>query len=298
MPDHSVRSGSQFRHYLEQLGKNTDPHVGFFGPESIYWRVSREPVLLLVGMRALLMQIAHPKVAQGVADHSRYREDPLGRGIRTFTAVYGIVFGSRAEAIEAAMAVHTVHGRVRGKVRDALPTGMDRHYDARDPELQLWVSATLIDSAIGAYELFVGPLSATEKEAYYQQGKVFGQLFGVPRALYPAHWPDFQHWLADMLASETLTVTPTARAIVEGLLSGTQFARLLAPVNYAVAAMLLPASLVDAFGLRRGRAIRAGYSLTVWLGRLLVRFCPRRLCGVPHARRSEKRLRREGLLGC
>ncbi len=121
---------------------------------------------------------------------------------------------------------------------------------------------------------------------------------GAPESLYPSHWPDFQHWLADMLASETLTVTPTARAIVDGLLTGSPFARLLAPVNYAVAAMLLPASLVDAFGMRRGHAVRASYSIIVWLGWLLVRLCPSRLCGVPHARRSEKRLRRADLFGC
>ena len=94
----------QFRRYLQDLGSDIQPGAGFFSPETVFWRVSREPALLLAGMRALLLQIAHPKVAQGVADHSRYREDPLGRGIRTFTAVYSLVFGRREEAIEAAPA--------------------------------------------------------------------------------------------------------------------------------------------------------------------------------------------------
>ena len=110
------RASDRFRQYLENLGRDIEPGSGFFSPDTVFWRVSREPALLLAGMRALLLQIAHPKIAQGVADHSRYREDPLGRGIRTFTAVYSIVFGRRDEAIEAAMRVRFVHDSVHGQV--------------------------------------------------------------------------------------------------------------------------------------------------------------------------------------
>jgi uncharacterized protein (DUF2236 family) len=153
-----------FQQYLEHLGKDITPGSGFFSPDSVLWRVSREPALLLAGMRALLLQIAHPKIAQAVADHSRYREDPLGRSIRTFTAVYSLVFGPRDEAIAAAMRVWAVHNLVRGQVTDPLPPGMTPAYAADDPDLLLWVAATLLDSSVVAYELFVGPLSTAEKE--------------------------------------------------------------------------------------------------------------------------------------
>jgi len=294
---HRAQDTSQFRRYLDELGKGVDPDLGFFGPDTVFWRVSREPALLLVGMRALLMQIAHPKVAQGVADHSRYREAPLDRGIRTFMAVYTIAFGTRPETIEAALAVRAVHDRVHGQVRDPLPAGMDSTYDASDPELQLWVAATLLDSAVVAYELFVEPLSAAEKERHYQEGRMFGQLFGVPASLYPPTWPDFQRWLTAMLASDTLTVTPTARAIYDGLLTGTLFARLLAPINRVMAATLCPPPLAVGFGLHQSPLIRAGYRVVVSLTRLGVRLCPRHLRGVPAARRSERRLKRLGILG-
>ena len=109
-----------FQRCLQQLGSKIEPTSGFCSPKSVLWRVNREPALLLAGMRALLMQIAHPKVAQGVADHSRYREDPLGRGIRTFTAMYSIVFGQRDEAIAAALQVRMIHSRVHGRVADPL----------------------------------------------------------------------------------------------------------------------------------------------------------------------------------
>jgi len=282
-PSHS----DKFRQYLENLGRDIDPLAGFFSPETVFWRISREPALLLAGMRALLMQIAHPKIAQAVVDHSRYREDPLGRGIRTFTAVYCIVFGRRDEAIEAAMRVRTVHDRVHGRVTDLLPPGMDQGYDANDPDLLLWVAATLLDSAIVAYELFIEPMSAAEKEACYQQAKLFGQLFGIPEQRYPGSWQEFQTWWSQMLRSDTLTVTDTARRIYQGLLTGTWLTRLLAPFNYSMAAMLLPERLADSYGMRRTAPVRVVFHAMAWTTRVLVWLLPRRLRGVPAARRRE-----------
>jgi uncharacterized protein (DUF2236 family) len=281
------RGTDRFRQYLENLARDIEPDAGFFSPDTVFWRVSREPALLLAGMRALLLQIAHPKIAQGVADHSRYREDPLGRGIRTFTAVYSLVFGNREEAIAAALRVRAVHHRVHGRVTDRLPPGMDASYDANDPELLLWVAATLLDSAVVAYELFVEPLSRAEKEQHYQQARRFGQLFGIAQQRYPDSWADFQAWWQQMLASDTLTVTDTARGIYRGLLTGTWFTRVLAPFNYALAAMLLPDRLVEGFGMRRSAPVRMTFHAIVWITRLLVRLLPRRLRGVPAARRRE-----------
>jgi uncharacterized protein (DUF2236 family) len=285
LPDDS--DCAAFRQYLDNLGKDIEPGSGFFPPDSILWRVSREPALLLAGMRALLLQIAHPKIAQGVADHSRYREDPLGRGIRTFTAVYGLVFGRRDEAIEAAMRVRAVHNRVHGLVADPLPPGMDPAYAANDPDLLLWVAATLLDSSVVAYELFVGPLSTVDKEQLYQQSKRFGELFGIPQQRYPQSWADFQAWWQQMLRSDSLTVTDTARDIYRGLLTGTWFTRVLAPLNYSMAVMLLPGRLAEQFGMRRTAPARATFSVIVGTTRALVRLLPRRRRGVPAARRRE-----------
>jgi uncharacterized protein (DUF2236 family) len=286
-PSPEPGDSDKFRQYLEDLGRDIDPVAGFFSPGTVFWRTSREPALLLAGMRALLLQIAHPKIAQGVADHSRYREDPLGRGIRTFTAVYSLVFGSRDEAIESAMRVRTVHDHVHGRVTDPLPPGMDQWYDANDPDLLLWVAATLLDSAIVAYELFIEPMSAAEKEQCYQQAKLFGQLFGIPEQRYPGSWREFQTWWSQMLHSDTLTVTDTACRIYQGLLRGTWFTRLLAPFNYSMAAMLLPEHLADSYGMRRTVPVRFVFHAMVWTTRVLVRLLPRRLRGVPAARRRE-----------
>ena len=285
MPEPS--NSNAFIAYLEDLRSSIPPDAGFFEPDSMFWHISREPVLLLAGMRALLLQIAHPGIAQGVMDHSRYREDPLGRGIRTFTAVYSIVFGYRDEAINAAKRVRHVHDRVHGEITEPLPPGIAPVYDANDPELQFWVAATLLDSAIVAYELFIAPLDDEEKEQHYQQARCFGQFFGIEPQRYPDSWQQFQAWWQQMLASDMLTVTDTARAICRGLLTGTWLTRLLAPINLALAVMLLPERFLAGYGLKRRLWIRLTFRGIVVITRVLVRLVPERLRGVPAARRRE-----------
>jgi uncharacterized protein (DUF2236 family) len=278
----------EFERYLRELAGGIADGAGFCAPDSVLWRVNREPALLLVGMRALLMQIAHPKVAQGVADHSRYREDPLGRGIRTFTAMYSMLFGARDEALAAARRVRTVHNRVHGRVTDPLPAGMSPDYDANDPELLFWVAATLLDSAILAYERFVAPLDDAEKDRFLREAQAIGALFGIPAARYPDSWLDFKRWMAQQLAGATLTVTPTARAVLGNLLAGTWLTRVLASFNHAIAAMLLPAPLAVRFGLKRRFRDRLLFQAMGFGARVLARLVPWSWRGVPAARRRER----------
>lgn len=287
----NTNTENDFRLYLQRLGEQADPEAGFFGPDSLVWRISREPVLLLFGMRALLLQIAHPSVAQAVADHSNYRTDPLGRGIRTFKAVYAMIFGSRKNAIDAALAVHAVHARVYGTVKDPLPSGLDTQYDANQPEALLWVAATLLDSTVQAYELCIAPLSSADKERFYQESKRFGQLFGVPEALYPGTWQDFHNWMAKIINSAQVTVTPTAKDILQGLLYGTWFTRLLSPINYCVAAMSLPPKLAKEFGLKQTWWIKIFYDLLIIVVKTIMQIIPRKFRAVPIALRREHRLK-------
>src|SRR5690242_4971902 len=125
------------------------------------WRVDRElAVLLGSGSRALLLQVAHPKVAAAVADHSRYRSDPLGRLRDTLNAIYGFAFQDLPTVEGILDHIHCLHTRVRGTTPDG------NHYSALDPHLLLWVYATLIDSSLLAYETFVAPLSRSDRDAY------------------------------------------------------------------------------------------------------------------------------------
>jgi uncharacterized protein (DUF2236 family) len=172
--------------------------------QSVLRRVNREPVLLAGGGRALLMQIAHPKVAAGVAEHSRFREDRLGRLVRTLRPMYAIVFGTPEQARAAAVAVATRHATVIGP-----------GYRANEPELLLWVHATLVDTALTMYTRFVGALSPETIERYYSEATRMGCLLGVPERMMPAGPAEFRRYMGEMVTS--LQVSDEARAIAKAI---------------------------------------------------------------------------------
>src|SRR5437868_15016265 len=145
------------------------------------------------------MQLAHPKVAAGVDEHSDFRSHPVRRLRRTIRMTMAIVFGDRETATAAARAVNQTHSRVRG-------TG----YRALDPDLLRWVHATLVDSALVTYETFVKPHSAREREDFYQESKLLGELLGVPHDQFPATLRDFNEYVRAMIAQVDVTVEPRA----------------------------------------------------------------------------------------
>jgi uncharacterized protein (DUF2236 family) len=166
---------------------------GMFADDSIVRRVNRENVLMLGGGRALLMQLAHPKVAAGVDEHSDFRTRPMYRLRRTIKLTMAIVFGDRETALAAARTVNKVHGHVRGAA-----------YRALDPDLLLWVHATLVDTAMATYETFVRRLSGDEREDFYQQMKVLGEMLRVPHDRFPQSFDDFTRYVDTMLTDGTL----------------------------------------------------------------------------------------------
>ena len=149
--------------------------AGLFGPGTMTWRINREGVLLLGGGRALILQVAHPLVAAGVAEFSDYREDPWGRLYRTLDTTTAIVFGDSQTSAEASARLERVHDRVRGTTGEAggrFPAGTA--YEANDPDLLMWVFATLVDTSILVYDRYVRPLSIDERCSYYEEQKRLG----------------------------------------------------------------------------------------------------------------------------
>ena len=235
------------------------PEYGFFGPDSMSWRISRERVLYLGGARALLMQIAHPHVAQGVDEHSNFRTDAIARGIRTFQTVHQVVFGSVDTALTAVLRTRRVHAGVKGKLPQASgPYAAGSRYHANRGDLLLWVWATLVDSALYTYQLFHEPLDWEEQEAYYQESRLFARLFGVPEKAIPKHLGAFRAYVDDML-TDGLAVGSTSQALAEALLRGPSFFRVMAPTNYLLAAATLPPSLREAYGLPWNRPMRVAF---------------------------------------
>ncbi len=221
------------------------PVDGYFDDDSAIRRVGRESVLMLGGPRALLMQAAHPLVAAGIVDHSRYREDPWRRLARTMAALYTIVFGTRAEADRMGAITRAAHERVHG-VREG------RRYSAADPDLMLWVHSTLVDTGLTLYGLCVRPLEAAAAEEFYAQMQVVAHVFGVPDEVHPRTLADFRRYQREAVESGTVRVGEDARAVAATVLSPPVPLALRLPLATLArqTAGLLPPVLRDQYGLR------------------------------------------------
>jgi uncharacterized protein (DUF2236 family) len=235
---------------------------GYFAPESVIRRVGNSPLVpMLGGGPAVLLQVAHPLVAAGVVYHSDYHEDLWRRLLRTLKALYLITYGSKEEAERAGAAVQAVHARVRGTTREPLgPFPAGTRYDASDPDLMLWVHATLVASSLAAYRRFVAPLTPDERDAYYEEMAIVAGLFGLPRAAIPATLADFHEYVQARLAGPEIRVTDLARDIARVILEARMPAPLrpLVPVHRLATAALLPPRIREEYGLgwSRGHAMR------------------------------------------
>ena len=247
-------------------------------------------ILLLGGGRALLMQLAHPKVAEGVAHHSRFREDPIGRLYQTMNTMWSIIFDEVSEAQSSLQRINQIHRRVQGTVKqgDVIPVGT--HYDARDPDLLLWVHATLVDSAIVTYELFVGPLSVQAKGQYYDETKRLALLFGVPESKTPASLEAFNDYMREMIDADTISVGSAARTVAEEILYPRPLIlKIGSPLSAFITIGLLPPKLRKAYGLTWGNRKERMLQLLAVPIRGLLPFVPAAFRFVPQARAAQKR---------
>jgi uncharacterized protein (DUF2236 family) len=162
----------------------------FFAKNTIIRRINAEPAIVLGAGRALLLQVAHPAVAQGVADHSDFRADPFGRLRGTVEALNGVVFGSEQNAVAIGRRVQAMHEHIVGAT-----------YRANDIDNLVWVHATLCDSALDARRRFVGPIDDNDVDTYYEQMKVVATVFGVPAGALPPAWSDFRAYFDEMITA-------------------------------------------------------------------------------------------------
>jgi uncharacterized protein (DUF2236 family) len=255
-------------------GRPGDP--GLLPPDSVVRRINSETALLFGGPRALLLQIAHPDVAAGVADHSDFRRSPFERLWRTLSTMLDVTFGDSERSTAAAARVGAIHASVRGR------RGPDA-YDARDPELLLWVHATIVDTGLGTYERFVGPLPQAVRERYYREMKLVASAFGVPEEAQPGTFDDFQRYLEGALGR--LRVTDEARCLAEGILFPP-----VPPTLRPIAASLrlatvglLPGRIRRAYALHWTRAHEGAFAALGGSSRTVIPLLPDRLRRWPHA---------------
>ncbi|MBI1252274.1 MAG: DUF2236 domain-containing protein [Alphaproteobacteria bacterium] len=152
--------------------------AAFAGPDSMSWRVFKNPVALAVGgVAAVLLEFADARIRSGVWDHSIFKQDPLGRSQRTGMAAMVGVYGPQDAARRVIQGVTNMHARVSGET----PGG--QAYRALEPELLDWVSSTAGFGFLHAYDQFVAPLSDAQKQRFYQEGWPVARLYGVETLL-------------------------------------------------------------------------------------------------------------------
>jgi uncharacterized protein (DUF2236 family) len=234
--------------------------AGIIGPDTLYWEIASERAIVLGGLSAVLLQVAHPMVGAGVADHSHFRDDPLKRLIGTLHAVLVTTFGDADQAQHMASRIAGVHKPVHGSLDG-------KAYSAFSPDLSLWVYATLVEVALDAYCLFFRKLSQAERATYYEETKPFARLFSVTDAVMPPTYAQFQEYYQRQL--DELTIDERAMSIAESIFKAKLNGVPVSPLGRLVAAGLLPTERIrSAYGLRWSRCDRLAWKsfcVAVWL---------------------------------
>ena len=222
-------------------------------------RVNKERLVVLGWGRAILLQVAHPLVAAGVSQHSDYDRgawEYVQRTHHTVRAMLGLTFGSADEVQRTADRINTIHRQVHGRV--VAPDGSTTRYpggtrySATDPDLLRWVHTTLIDSQLRTYELFVGDLTATERDRYCAEAAArIAPLLHIPPDDLPTSVAEVNDYLQVRYHDGTVQVTSTARRLARALLHpGGVLGGPVLSLGRMVTAGLLPAPLRDAYGFR------------------------------------------------
>ena len=247
-----------------------DAAAGIFGPASMSWRINREAALFLGAGRAALLQLAHPWVAAALEQHSTLLHDPIARFHNTFRVVFTMVFGSKAQAVTAARSLHQLHTGIRGRL-PATVAGYSggSEYEANFIPALRWVFATLVESAVLAYNVAVPELSAEGCRQYYAESKTLAALFGIPQAALPEDWEGLRAYVAATSNSQVLGVDVRARSMAQSLMRGA--GSWVKPPRWyrALTAEWMPERLREEFGLEwdEGESSAAGRAKR-WLPRV------------------------------
>jgi len=235
----------------------------------VAWTINRERVVVLGWSAAVLMQLAHPLVTAGVAEHSVAVAQPrmrLRRARETIASMLALTFGPPDETARAARTINTIHDRVHGQLRaatGALPAGAP--YSAHDPALLLWVHATLLDVLPRAYALYVGPLSAADRDRFCAEGVGMAAVVGIPEQDMPESAAALGTYLEGMMAGGLIAVGPAARTLAREMLLPP-----LGPLIYLPTVGLVPPSIRRAYGLRWTAGHQAALRASAWLIRRLL----------------------------
>jgi len=249
-------SGWEVRFDRRPSISDQSPDPGLFGPDSVTWKVLKEPFLVIGARLALLLQVAHPLVAQGALDHSRYKEDPFGRFERTVAWVSQVVFGTTKEADVACQRINQIHAKVKGLMPAKYGTGPypgGTPYSALDPDLLLWVHATLIYSIVVTYEKIIGCLSEDEKDTLTREWNKVALRIGLTEQKLLKSWKDLLAYVSFMVLSGHAVPGEGSKEVAKTILK----AHTVNPIFIGLQALssffalgLLPAMIRNGYGVR------------------------------------------------
>jgi uncharacterized protein (DUF2236 family) len=176
------------------------------GPGTLHWRWAGEVRGYLLLVKAGLLQLMHPGLGAGVAQHSAFFDEPWERVLRSVPEIQGVTFDWPRGA-ETARRIREYHHHI---------TGVDdrgRRYHALDPEVFFWAHATIFDALYQMIELFDHPMSDLEKERLYAESRQVYRAYGVSDRVVPPDWAGFLAYF-DRMCREELVLTPAARGLV------------------------------------------------------------------------------------
>lgn len=257
---------------IKKLADQVDhPIEGFYGPDSMTWFCYRNPIMVFSGMRALILQLAHPAVARGVADHSNFKTDTYGRARRTFTAMNKLFFGDVKTALTISKGLYRMHAAIGGQVDN-------QSYQANEPHLLLWVLATLVEATFFAFECGGQPLSLSQKRAFYEESKTTALLMGIPMDVYPPNLEAFQDYFNKMISGNQLVINETTKEITNAIFQ-TPFT--IPYFNRLMAAATLPRKIRDRLGLKFEQKEKFLFKVFKKIVTGLIRLTPKSLTYAP-----------------
>ena len=198
---------------------------GYFGPQSMMWKVNKEITVLFGGARALLMHAAHPLIAAGARQTSFYQRDPWKRLIRTLSLQNSVTFGTKEEADDSAHRINKLHEVINGE--DEITGG---YYDALDHEQLLWVHACLQISSIYFYEKTVKKLTDDEKNQYHEENSIAAEMVLVDRKIMPKTHEDLKNWVIEKSKEKDYLVLTDVAIDVAEIINGGPVPRHIKPI--------------------------------------------------------------------
>lgn len=248
---------------------------------SVSRRINAERLVLIGWSRAILMQLAHPLIAAGVSQYSTFRGSASEAATRlhhTVGAMLSLTFGDETRRAAAIARIRDIHRQVNGRLAEpvgAFPAGT--RYSAEDPELLLWVHATLLDSTVDVYQRLVGPLTPADLDAYCVESAPTLVGLGGDPVTAPRSWNALRAYMTQVEQSGVLATTAATRNLAGLVLSphGALWAVPVGALNRLITIGLLPASLRDVFGYAWDETLDGRFTRAMRLIRTVRRATPR-----------------------